>query len=304
MSTMITNLQRFSITDGHGIRTSVFFKGCPLSCKWCHNPESISYFKELLYDSEKCISCGTCIMKCPQGALSFNDDKKILIDKSKCDACGICTEYCLGSALDVIGKEYSVDGLIKEIEKDRMFYETSDGGVTLSGGESMAQDIDYLEELCRKLKRRGVHIAVDTSGQAPQKNYERILPYVDIFLFDLKTLDVEKHKHYVGSNTELILSNLIYLSENGANINIRIPIIEGVNADDNDIKEMIDFLKENNISVTQINILPYHEIGTHKYDKMGLEYSKDEFAVPSEHKMESIKKMFTQAGYVNTYIGG
>lgn len=210
----------------------------------------------------------------------------------------------MGDALETAGKEYSVSEVVEAIEKDNLFYEVSDGGVTLSGGESMIQDIDYLENLCKKLKRRGIHIAVDTSGYAPTEHFKRILKYVDIFLYDIKTMDDEVHKKFVGKGNKLILENLIFLNEHNASINIRIPIIKGVNATTKDMEDIIDFLKHNNIHVEQINLLPYHEIGTHKYERLNLGYSYDSFGVPSNEIMKQFQELYKKSGYNNTLIGG
>lgn len=281
----------------------MFFKGCALRCSWCHNPENLSFEKELLHDYEKCIRCGQCVEICPEEALIM-ENKTIEIDRAKCNGCGLCAEYCIASAMEVAGQEYSVDDVIKEVAKDTIFYNASGGGVTLSGGECMVQDIDYLESLCKKFKRQGFHIAVDTSGHAPSKNYRRLLPYVDIFLFDIKIMDSAKHEKYVGQDNSLILSNLKLLNEEEADINIRIPIIKGVNADREEIKAIISFLKDNNIRPVQVNLLPYHEIGSHKYSRLNLAYPHDDFQVPAKEKMEEFQEIFLQSGFSNVYIGG
>ncbi len=298
----IINIQKYSIHDGNGIRTTIFFKGCPLSCLWCHNPESQNYSEELMYNEEKCTGCMACIDSCPQRAIS-KEEKCVVTDKIKCDLCKECIDYCVNNAREIVGKEYTVAQLVKEAEKDRMFYEESSGGITLSGGEVMTQNMDYIEELLKKLKKKGYNIAIDTCGQAPYENYNRILKYVDTFLYDIKLMDNEKHIKYIGKSNNLILENLKKLSEAGANINIRIPLVEGVNADDESIEELIKFLKKN-INVHKINLLPYHNTGKSKYERLQKVYEGVNFEAPSKERMETVKGKFEKAGFINIKIGG
>ena len=268
----IFNIQKFSTHDGDGVRTTIFFKGCPLRCMWCHNPESQHYYKELIFHRHKCTACGRCVAKCKQGANSIVDGK-IVFDRSKCTACGVCTDWCITEARELAGKEYTVDALVKEAMKDKIFYEQSGGGVTLSGGEVMAsQHMDYVEEVCRKLHENGVSVFIDTSGYTDYENLKRILPYVDVFLYDIKVMDPEDHKKYIGVDNSLILENLKKLSDEGAGLYIRLPIIQQVNATDEHIESVIHFLKENNIHARQVNLLPYHDIGKGKYASLDMEY--------------------------------
>lgn len=276
----IFNIQKFSTHDGDGVRTTIFFKGCPLRCMWCHNPESQHYYKELIFHHHKCTACGRCVAKCKQGANSIVDGK-IVFDRSKCTACGVCTDWCITEARELAGKEYTVDALVKEAMKDKIFYEQSGGGVTLSGGEVMAsQHMDYVEEVCRKLHENGVSVFIDTSGYTDYENLKRILPYVDVFLYDIKVMDPEGHKKYIGVDNSLILENLKKLSDEGAGLYIRLPIIQQVNATDEHIESVIHFLKENNIHARQVNLLPYHDIGKGKYASLDMEYHDDEMSVP------------------------
>lgn len=298
----IINIQKYSIHDGNGIRTTIFFKGCPLSCLWCHNPESQNYSEELMYNEEKCTGCMACIDICPQRAIS-KEEKCVVTDKIKCDLCKECIDYCVNNAREIVGKEYTVAQLVKEAEKDRMFYEESSGGITLSGGEVMTQNMEYIEELLKKLKKKGYNIAIDTCGQAPYENYNRILKYVDTFLYDIKLMDNEKHIKYIGKSNKVILENLKKLSETGANINIRIPLVEGINADDESIEELIKFLK-NNINVNKINLLPYHNTGKSKYERLQKVYEGVNFEAPSKERLETVKGKFEKAGFINIKIGG
>lgn len=300
----IFNIQKFSTHDGDGVRTTIFFKGCPLRCMWCHNPESQHYYKELIFHQHKCTACGRCVAKCKQGANSIVDGK-IVFDRSKCTACGVCTDWCITEARELAGKEYTVDALVKEAMKDKIFYEQSGGGVTLSGGEVMAsQHMDYVEEVCRKLHENGVSVFIDTSGYTDYENLKRILPYVDVFLYDIKVMDPEDHKKYIGVDNALILENLKKLSDEGAGLYIRLPIIQQVNATDEHIESVIHFLKENNIHARQVNLLPYHDIGKGKYASLDMEYHEDEMSVPVSELMEHFKSMFEEQGFNKVNIGG
>ena len=300
----IFNIQKFSTHDGDGVRTTIFFKGCPLRCMWCHNPESQHYYKELIFHHHKCTACSRCVAKCKQGANSIVDGK-IVFDRSKCTACGVCTDWCITEARELAGKEYTVDALVKEAMKDKIFYEQSGGGVTLSGGEVMAsQHMDYVEEVCRKLHENGVSVFIDTSGYTDYENLKRILPYVDVFLYDIKVMDPEDHKKYIGVDNSLILENLKKLSDEGAGLYIRLPIIQQVNATDEHIESVIHFLKENNIHARQVNLLPYHDIGKGKYASLDMEYHDDEMSVPVSELMEHFKSMFVEQGFNKVNIGG
>ena len=300
----IFNIQKFSTHDGDGVRTTIFFKGCPLRCMWCHNPESQHYYKELIFHHHKCTACGRCVAKCKQGANSIVDGK-IVFDRSKCTACGVCTDWCITEARELAGKEYTVDALVKEAMKDKIFYEQSGGGVTLSGGEVMAsQHMDYVEEVCRKLHENGVSVFIDTSGYTDYENLKRILPYVDVFLYDIKVMDPEGHKKYIGVDNSLILENLKKLSDEGAGLYIRLPIIQQVNATDEHIESVIHFLTENNIHARQVNLLPYHDIGKGKYASLDMEYHDDEMSVPVSELMEHFKSMFEEQGFNKVNIGG
>lgn len=300
----VFNIQKFSIHDGNGIRTTIFFKGCPLSCLWCHNPESQRYTQEMLIYHDRCTACGACAAHCPSGVNSIVDGV-LQVDRSKCTACGVCTDWCLNNAREIAGKHYTVQELVKEAEKDRAFYEQSGGGITLSGGETLAQDMDYIEKLCRILYNKGYSVNIDTCGYAPYEHFQRILPYVDTFLYDIKAMDPEMHRHYMGVDNALILENLKRLNQDGAKINLRLPIIGGVNDSEEFLLQVIDFVRENNIHLTQVNLLPYHNTGAHKYGKLDRSYDEEgAMTVPSRERMEQFKEIFTRHGYANTKIGG
>ncbi len=301
---LVFNIQKFSTHDGDGVRTTIFFKGCPVRCRWCHNPESQHFQKELIYYHSKCKNCGSCIRHCPTGANSISPEGKLVLDREKCIACGYCEDWCVYQAREIAGKEYTVDELVKEAKKDQIFYDQSGGGVTLSGGEVMAQDMDFVESLCKKLKREGIHINIDTCGHVPYEHFQRILPYADIFLYDIKLMDPEAHKEWIGVDNRLILENLVRLSRDGAKIYIRIPTIGKVNANEEFMNEVISFLKEHRIVPAQIALLPYHSIGSGKYVNLDRAYDEESMTVPDRKTMALFQNMFIQNGYQNTIIGG
>lgn len=295
----IFNIQKFSVHDGPGIRTTVFLKGCPLKCLWCHNPESQKYEKQMLFDSNKCVLCGTCVRVCPQKAIKI-EDNKLTTDPDKCNHCGQCEIYCIPGARQVAGKEYTLEETLKEVMKDKVFYEQSNGGVTVSGGEPLTQT-DFVEEFLKRLKEENIHTAVDTCGAVSFENIQRVVPYTDVFLYDIKLMDDEKHKRFIGTSNKLILDNLRKLSQIHDNINLRMPIIEGVNSDEEHIKETVNYIK--GLNIKKVNLLPYHDIAKHKYKKLDIVYEDEKMSKPSDEKMESFKDIFEKNGY-ETKIGG
>ena len=300
----VTNIQKYSIHDGDGIRTTVFFKGCYLRCWWCHNPVTQRFEPELQVDVPKCTGCGRCVAVCPQGAITIEADGKSHTDREKCTVCGKCENACLGNFRTLVGKEYTVKELVKICLQDQMFYDESGGGVTLSGGEVMAMDPDYIQALVKALYREGISVTIDTCGQAPYSNYEAILPYVDTWLYDIKVMDDEIHKKYIGMSNKMILDNLVRISNTGARIYIRIPTIKEVNGNWESMAAIMDFLKENDIRPAQVNLLPYHNTGSHKYGKLGREYQAAGLTVPTDEEMEDFVRLWNEAGYQNVKIGG
>ena len=274
MTATIFDIQRASFVDGPGIRTTVFFKGCNLRCAWCHNPESQSPKTEMLFYKNRCTGCGKCKEKCPNNL-------------EKCDLCGKCTLFCPHDAREICGREYTVDEVFSEIVKDKNIYENSGGGVTFSGGECMLQ-IDFLEEILKKCKDDGIHTAVDTAGYVSFDKFERILPYTDMFLYDVKIADSEKHKKYVGAPNELIIENLKKLIGLGKRVWVRVPVIAGIN----DTEEEILAINEISSGVEKIELLPYHAMGEHKYSALGMNVQT--FSAPSSEKMESLKTFFVK----------
>ena len=276
MKAVLFDIEHSSYVDGPGIRTTVFFKGCNLRCAWCHNPESQSPKPEMLFYKNKCTGCGKCKEKCPNHLES-------------CELCGKCTLYCPHDAREICGKEYTVDEVVREILKDKAFYEASGGGVTFSGGECMLQ-IDFLEDLLKECKKNGIHTAVDTAGHVPFGCFERILPYTDLFLYDVKCFDSEKHKQYTGLGNELILENLKRLLATDKSLWIRIPIIPTVNDTEEEIRSIRSFLLSCG-TPEKVELLPYHAMGEHKYAAIGKKVKM--FSVPSEEKIRQLKNIFS-----------
>lgn len=296
---LIFNLQKFCLHDGPGIRTTIFFKGCPLNCLWCHNPESKSYSKQFSFAGEKCSGCGQCEKVCSQEAVKIVDNMAFY-EEEKCILCGKCIDVCPNNLREIVGREYTVDQLVNEIEKDRPFYEQSKGGVTLSGGEAMIQ-IDFVEQLITACKERGISVVVDTCGYAPFSNFLKIMDKVDLFLYDLKLTDPLLHKKYTGQDNQLILDNLRELAKRGAKINLRLPLIEGVNTELCHLEKILELARE--LKILTINLLPYHDIAKNKYERLKIEYPIEKFSCPSDEKMEEIKSILERAGF-QVKIGG
>ena len=266
MKAKIFEIKRFAVHDGDGIRTTVFFKGCPLKCIWCHNPEGINFGPQLAYYENKCVGCGECASVCALGAHRMEQGTHVF-DREKCVACGKCAEACFGSALQFYGKEMTVAALLPLLMEDREFYETSGGGVTLSGGECLMQ-ADFCAEILKKLKENGVHTAVDTCGFVSKDAIDKVTPYTDIFLYDLKAFDEDVHIKCTGRSNETILENLKYIDEQGKKIEIRIPYVPGLN--DNQISKIAEFLSERK-NVVKVKVLPYHNYAGSKYKSLDME---------------------------------
>lgn len=296
LSGIIFDIKKYSIHDGPGIRTTVFFKGCPLSCWWCHNPESQSSNFELIRKPNRCIGCGLCLEACQCGALTANG-----INRKKCIACGKCAEACPAEALEIAGRTMTVSEIMHEVVKDVPFYEETGGGVTFSGGEPLAQP-DLLRALLSECRNKGIHTAVDTSGYAPLSILESVAPQVDLFLYDLKHINNTKHRKLTGVDNKLILDNLRFLASIGQEIVIRIPILPGLNDDKENLSATCEFL----LSLPQqypVHLLPYHSIGQDKYARLDRAYRLPELKEPKPDHMSHCADIFRAKNFTVT-IGG
>jgi len=280
----VFNIQRYSIHDGPGIRTTVFLKGCPLNCWWCQNPESQLTEQETVFREDRCIGCGACSTICPSNAIQIKNGIPVT-EKEKCILCGKCIEKCPALAREMIGKKMTAEEVLKEIEKDLVFYEESGGGVTFSGGEPLGQS-EFFEGLLNGCREKKIHTAVDTSGYISWGILNKISPKVDLFLYDLKLMDNERHKKYTGLSNEIILENLKKLSSVHHNILVRFPVIPGINDDCQNLRETGEFLSS--LKITQVNLLPYHYIGVDKYRRLGRTYKLVTTQPPSEEKLSEI----------------
>ena len=284
----IFEIKRFAVHDGDGIRTTVFFKGCPLRCVWCHNPEGIDAKPQLAFYENKCIGCGECAAVCPQNAHRTENGAHVF-ERKKCVACGKCADVCLGNALTFYGREMSVEEVMDIVLEDREFYENSGGGVTLSGGECLYQ-AEFCKELLKKLKENNIHTAVDTCGFVSRNVLDTVMPYTDIFLYDLKAYDEDVHRNCTGQSNKIILENLKYIDGCGKKAEIRIPYVPGFN--DCQMRKIADFLKGLK-NITGVRILPYHNYAGTKYSALDMKNTLPE-SLPADEELRNAKSLFIE----------
>lgn len=285
MKAVISDLKHFAVHDGDGIRTTVFLKGCSLKCLWCHNPEGIGFKPQIAYHENKCIGCMECATVCPTGAHGSGDLHEF--DREKCIGCGACEEACLGGALKFYGKTVTVEDLLPELLEDQAFYDNSGGGVTLSGGECLMQ-ADFCAELLKALKEKGVHTAVDTCGFVSRESLDKVMPYTDIFLYDLKAFDEDCHIRCTGQSNKTILENLRYLDSRGKPCEIRVPYVPGYN--DDQMEKIAAFVRELH-NVTKVKVLAYHNYAGSKYAALGMENTLPG-RLPTTQEVEAAQALF------------
>ena len=263
------DINRFSLNDGPGIRTTVFLKGCYLKCEWCHNPESQSFKPQLLFNSEKCINCFECVKVCPTNAHKIKGTKHF-VDWDLCELKGKCVAVCPSGALKIIGTNTDVDFLMSEVLKDKKYYDKTGGGITVSGGEPMAQ-FEFTKDILIASKKNGLNTVLDTCGYGEKDHYKEILPFVDLFLFDYKLTDKELHEKYTGVSNEDILGNLDLLVKNGASIILRCPIIPGINDNEDHFNGIKNIIKKYP-QILSVELMPYHNMGRDKANRLGMEF--------------------------------
>ncbi len=307
MTGRLYDIQGFSVQDGPGIRTTAFLKGCPLRCPWCHSPESQAFRKQLSWMSMRCVGLDACrnrcINACPKNAIEPGPMKKdaltgeelrtVHVKRELCDDCGACADKCYVEALTLCGKDWTPEALVERLLQDKNFFDNSGGGVTISGGEPLSQ-IDFVEEVLRGLKAHGIHVCLDTTGFAPWEALSRTLPYVDLYLYDLKHMDSAKHKATVGVPNEQIHANARALAEHGKKLQIRIPVIPLFNDDEENLRATAAFCVSLGEAVEKIQLLPYHNLGVMKYLRIS-DGKPMEATPPSDEKMERLRALM--AGY-------
>ena len=282
---LVSNIQRYSVSDGPGIRTTVFLKGCPLRCKWCHNPESVSPDKELIVREDRCIGCGECLRVCDHQAIRL-EGARLVTDRARCTGCGRCVEVCYAEARGLVGAEMTADDVMLEVAKDKVFYLRSGGGVTFSGGEPFHQP-EFLLSLLAAARAQGIHTAVDTSGHFPAEVLDRAAGLVGLYLFDLKTLDEARHRDFTGVSSKLILENLRRLVEHQNRVIVRVPVVPGFNDSPGEMRRIGEFVGALR-GVEEVDLLPYHKTGIAKYRRLGREYQMEHAAELGQERLRAL----------------
>lgn len=289
----VFNIERFATRDGPGIRTTVFFKGCPLRCLWCANPESMKPFPQLLFFETLCQRCHKCVAACPTKATTVGAEGQILIDRSLCKACGECVKVCLPKAREISGQVMTVEEVLEEVKKDAVFYQNSGGGATASGGEPLHQP-EFLHELFRRCRQSAIHTCLDTTGLARPEVLQGILEHTNLVLYDIKHMDPERHKDLTGVDNTLILDNARMIAAQGKPMIIRVPLIPEHNDSEENMKATAEFLSE--LGQTRIDLLPYHSLGKAKYERLGIEYELSQLQPHDSDQIKKIKELLESLG--------
>ena len=299
MVSLVTNIQGYSIHDGPGIRTVVFFKGCGLECKWCANPECISPKPEIGFVKNLCTKCGKCANSCSRGALTCEEGQMPVILRELCTGCGKCGEVCAYKALVLYGKSMSAGEIFDAIKRDKIFYDSSGGGVTVSGGESLLQP-QVVRDLFEKCRQADIHTCIETSGFVAAAAFEKVLPFTDQVLYDLKIMDNEKHRKFTGKPNDLVLSNAGTVAESGVDMLFRMPLVPGVNDDLPNLVETAAFLNSLKLTKKHIELMPYHRLGKGKYDSLGKKYAMADLLPQAPEQIEKVKQFFEIKGITCT----
>ncbi len=299
----VFNIQHYSIHDGPGIRTTVFINGCPLRCIWCQNPESQSMASSIFYMSEKCTGCGKCVEACPEKAITIVEGKSVT-NRSICKGCGTCAQVCPNEARELMGKEMTAEEVFKEVNSDAIFYQNSGGGVTISGGDPVAQP-DFVIAILNMCKDAGLHTALETTGVAPWQVFKRILVYTDMVLYDFKHMDSEEHRKCTGTSNQLALENAKKIIAEFPHITFvaRVPVIPGYNDSNENIAETARFITEELGSSIKVHLLPYHKLGTTKYERMEDSGKIIHIEPPTDEHMEQLRQKVESFG-LTAVVGG
>lgn len=300
MTGIVFSIERYAIEDGPGIRTLVFLKGCPLHCEWCSNPESQYHTSEILYYANKCASCGRCISNCPKDAIRLDEEFGLLTDPDRCTLCGLCTEVCYHNAREISGEEMSAEQVMEVVLRDKLFYEKSGGGLTISGGEPLMQAV-FVQELVEACNTQGIHTAIETTLYASEKVVASTLENIDMVFVDIKHLDPMKHLEHTGVRNEKILKNIQLVDDLGKNIIIRIPYIPGFN-DDLETQRQIYCWASHLKNLQWIEVLPYHRLGMGKYRALGRMYPMEDMKPLKRQDLAFLKEIGAECG-VEVKIG-
>ncbi len=305
---LVTEIQRFSLQDGPGIRTTIYLKGCPLHCPWCHNPETISEKQEKYFHASRCLECGECARGCPSGSIKVvrTPDRQPIIttDRKKCRLCSKCVENCNGRAREDVGRRLDIEDIVREALADEIFYRSSGGGVTISGGEPLMFP-DFLYELTRTLKEKSnVHIAIETSFFAKWKHIEKLLETIDLFIIDIKTMSFDKYKNVIGGSLDLVTANLDRLIKTNADIRIHLPIIPGFNNTDKDYDMYVHYLSQFADRLSGVDILPFHSYAVGKYNQLSVDYQYKDVKDLAPEEVLPLFNALKQTGIRQVTVGG